>query len=84
MGAWLSYGLGSLADNLPTFVVLPDPKGLPYNAKGNFTSGFLPQSHQGTILEPARRGRFPICFRPPQPASSRPRASARGSRCSRG
>ena len=41
MGAWLSYGLGSLSDNLPCFVVLPDPKGLPYNAKGNFTSGFL-------------------------------------------
>ena len=39
MGAWLSYGLGSLRDNLPTFVVLPDPKGLPYNAKGNFTVG---------------------------------------------
>jgi len=28
-------------DNLPTFVVLPDPRGLPYNQKGNFTSGFL-------------------------------------------
>ena len=51
LGAWLSYGLGSLADNLPTFVVLPDPKGLPYNAKGNFTSGFLPMSHQGTIID---------------------------------
>jgi len=41
MGAWLSYGLGSLTDNLPTFVVLPDSKGLPYNQKGNFSSGFL-------------------------------------------
>ncbi len=51
MGAWLSYGLGSLGDNLPTFVVLPDPRGLPYNAKGNFTSGFLPISHQGVILD---------------------------------
>ena len=51
LGAWLSYGLGSLVDNLPTFVVLPDPRGLPYNAKGNFTAGFLPQSHQGTILD---------------------------------
>ena len=29
MGAWLSYGLGRLTDNLPTFVVLPDPRGLP-------------------------------------------------------
>jgi hypothetical protein len=51
MGSWLSYGLGSLSDNLPTFIVLPDPRGLPYNGKGNFTAGFLPMSHQGTILD---------------------------------
>jgi Protein of unknown function (DUF1501) len=65
MGAWLSYGLGSLVDNLPTFVVLPDPKGLPYNAKGNFTSGFLPQSHQGTILEAGSPRPIPDLFPPP-------------------
>ncbi len=51
LGAWVSYGLGALGDNLPTFVVLPDPKGLPYNAKGNFTAGFLPMTHQGTIID---------------------------------
>src|SRR3984957_2588220 len=45
MGAWLSYGLGSIANNLPTFVVLPDPKGLPYNAKGNFTAGVFAPAH---------------------------------------
>jgi hypothetical protein len=50
LGAWLSYGLGRLTDNLPTFVVLPDGRGLPYNQKGNFTAGFLPIRHQGTIL----------------------------------
>ena len=50
MGAWISYGLGSLTDNLPTFVVLPDPKGLPYNQKANFGAGFLPVKHQGTII----------------------------------
>jgi hypothetical protein len=50
MGAWLSYGLGRLTDNLPTFVVLPDARGLPYNQKGNFTAGFLPMAHAGTIL----------------------------------
>jgi Protein of unknown function (DUF1501) len=49
-GAWISYGLGSLTDNLPTFVVLPDARGLPYNQKGNFSSGFLSARHQGTIL----------------------------------
>jgi len=51
MGAWLSYGLGMLKDNLPTFVVLPDVRGLPYNQKGNFSAGFLPQNHQGVILQ---------------------------------
>jgi len=50
MGAWLSYGLGRLSDNLPTFVVLPDARGLPYNQKGNFTAGFLPVAHAATIL----------------------------------
>lgn len=50
MGSWMSYGLGRLNDNLPTFVVLPDSRGLPYNGKGNFSSGFLPITHQGTIL----------------------------------
>src|SRR5260221_594383 len=53
LGAWISYGLGSLSDNLPTFVVMPDPKGLPYNQKGNFSSGFLPVAHQGTIINPS-------------------------------
>ena len=51
-GAWMSYGLGSLTDNLPTFVVLPDPRGLPYNNAGNFSPGFLPVAHQGTIIKP--------------------------------
>lgn len=50
LGAWISYGLGQLTDNLPTFVVLPDARGLPYNQKGNFSPGFLPATHQGTIL----------------------------------
>jgi hypothetical protein len=51
MGAWISYALGGLSDNLPTFVVLPDARGYPYNQKGNFTSGFLPVTHQGVIIK---------------------------------
>lgn len=50
LGSWLSYGLGSLTDNLPTFVVLPDGRGLPYNQTGNFSAGFLPARHQGTTF----------------------------------
>ncbi|MEX2673771.1 MAG: DUF1501 domain-containing protein [Phycisphaeraceae bacterium] len=54
MGAWVSYGLGSVNDNLPAFVVLPDPAGLPYNNRGNFESGFLPVRHQGMLVRPHR------------------------------
>jgi hypothetical protein len=53
MGAWISYALGSLSDNLPTFVVLPDARGLPYNNLGNFSSGFLPVAHAGTVIKPS-------------------------------
>lgn len=52
-GAWVSYGLGRLTDNLPTFVVLPDPRGLPYNGMGDFSAGFLPAIHQGTVINPS-------------------------------
>ena len=52
MGAWISYALGSLTENLPAFVVLPDPRGLPYNNAGNFSSAFLPMAHQGVIVKP--------------------------------
>ncbi len=64
LGAWLSYGLGTLGENLPTFVVLPDPKGLPYNAKGNFSAGFLPMAHQGTIIDPSAPRPIPDLFPP--------------------
>jgi hypothetical protein len=53
MGAWISYALGSLSDNLPTFVVLPDARGLPYNNLGNFSSAFLPVAHAGTVIKPS-------------------------------
>ncbi len=65
MGAWLSYGLGRLTDNLPTFVVLPDARGLPYNQKGNFGAGFLPVAHAGTILNAS--GNPPIPDLAPSP-----------------
>lgn len=49
MGAWLSYGLGTENENLPSFVVLPDSRGIPNAAGGSFnwTNGFLPAQHQG-------------------------------------
>ena len=53
MGAWVSYGLGRLTDNLPAFVVLPDPRGFPPNGPRNWSAGFLPAEHQGTLLRPS-------------------------------
>src|SRR5207253_9838960 len=52
MGAWISYALGSLSDNLPSFVVLPDSRGLPYNQTGNFSAGFFPMAPQGLVIKP--------------------------------
>lgn len=52
MGCWVSYGLGSLNDNLPTFVVLPDHRGLASNGTKNWDTAFLPAQHQGTVIYP--------------------------------
>ena len=50
MGCWVSYALGSMNDNLPTFVVLPDRRGFASNGPKNWGSAFLPASHQGTMI----------------------------------
>ena len=50
MGAWISYALGSSNDNLPTLVVLPDVRGYPPNGPANWSSGFLPATHQATMI----------------------------------
>ncbi|MEZ5944793.1 MAG: DUF1501 domain-containing protein [Planctomycetaceae bacterium] len=78
LGAWLSYGLGSLTDNLPTFVVLPDAKGLPYNQKASFSSGFLPAIHQGTVIDAAAPQPVPFLTPESQFASFSPDAGKQG------
>ena len=55
MGAWVSYGLGRLTDNLPAFVVLPDHRGLASNGTKNWDSAFLPAQHQGTVIYPGTK-----------------------------
>jgi hypothetical protein len=47
MGAWASYALGSEADDLPAFVAIPDPRGVPQSGPNNWASGFLPAVFQG-------------------------------------
>lgn len=52
-GAWVSYALGSLNENLPVFVVLPDPRGVPPNGPANWSNGFLPAAHQAMVIQPS-------------------------------
>lgn len=54
MGSWISYALGSINENLPTFVVLPDHRGFASNGPKNWGSAFLPASSQGTTIFPQR------------------------------
>jgi hypothetical protein len=48
LGSWVAYGLGSENQNLPAYVVLDDPLGLPINGIENWQAGFLPPQFQGT------------------------------------
>ena len=50
LGSWLSYGLGSETDELPSFVVIPDARGVPAGGTINWTNGFLPARHQGVAF----------------------------------
>jgi hypothetical protein len=52
LGAWTVYGLGSENQNLPAYVVLSDPLGMPKNGARNWTAGFLPPVYQGTQFRP--------------------------------
>ena len=57
LGAWATYGLGTENQNLPAFVVLPDPGGWPKGGAPAWGNGYLPATYQGTIL---RGGESPI------------------------
>ncbi|MDB4439417.1 DUF1501 domain-containing protein [Planctomicrobium sp.] len=48
MGAWVTYGLGSENQDLPAFVAIPDPRGVPQASVNNWGPGFLPAVFQGT------------------------------------
>jgi len=50
MGSWLSYGLGSENESLPSFVVMTDPRGGPISGPSNWTAGYMPAAYQGTLF----------------------------------
>lgn len=57
LGSWVTYALGSENQNLPSYVAIPDPRGVPQNGSNNWGPGFLPAAFQGTTLsskEPVR------------------------------
>ena len=64
MGAWISYGLGTLTEELPSFVVLPDARGFAPNGPGNHSAGFLPAQHQGTMIRAGRQNPIHDLFPP--------------------
>lgn len=49
-GSWVTYGLGSECENLPAYVVLSDPGGLPIDGNRNWSAGWLPAVYQGTAF----------------------------------
>ncbi|MEM9158158.1 MAG: DUF1501 domain-containing protein [Verrucomicrobiota bacterium] len=53
IGAWVSYALGTENQDLPAFVAINDPRGMPRSAKNNWGNGFLPASFQGTNFSAA-------------------------------
>lgn len=64
MGSWVTYGLGSETDNLPTFVVLPDARGFGPGGPKNWGAGFLPSNYQGTLIQPAKANPIADLFPP--------------------
>jgi hypothetical protein len=50
MGSWVNYGLGSINQNLPGYVVMLDKTGGPISGAKNWTSGYMPASYQGTVF----------------------------------
>jgi hypothetical protein len=53
-GSWALYGLGSLSRDLPAYVVLADPGGLPIDGVRNWSAGWLPAMYQGTAFRPGK------------------------------
>ena len=68
VGSWITYGLGSMSDDLPGYVVMLDPRGGPTGGAPNWSSGYMPAAYQGT---PIRTAGAPILHLEPPPGSDR-------------
>ncbi len=52
LGSWATYGLGTMNQNLPGYVVIMDKRGGPISGEPNWSSGFMPATYQGTLFRP--------------------------------
>ncbi|MBI3465200.1 MAG: DUF1501 domain-containing protein [Planctomycetes bacterium] len=68
LGSWINYGLGTVNENLPGFVVMLDPTGGPISGAKNWSSGYMPAIYQGTIM---RSQGAPIIDLQPQAGATR-------------
>jgi hypothetical protein len=50
LGSWVNYGLGSVNENFPGFVVMLDKTGGPISGPKNWSSGYMPAAYQGTVI----------------------------------
>ena len=73
VGCWVTYALGSECDDLPAFVAIPDPRGVPQSASNHWNSAFLPAAFQGTAFNADKP--IPNLARPPQISESAERRS---------
>ena len=63
LGSWINYGLGTLNQNLPGFVVMLDPRGGPISGAKNWSSGYMPATYQATVMR--SRGKPILDLTPP-------------------
>jgi hypothetical protein len=73
IGSWVTYGLGSESENLPAYVVMPQPEGTPEGGTPMWSAGFLPAVYQGTLLRP---GASPVLHLKPPEGMTRERQRA--------
>jgi hypothetical protein len=67
LGSWMNYGLGTVNENLPGFVVMLDPRGGPISGAKNWSSGYMPASYQATVMR--SKGEPILDLKPPQDVS---------------
>ena len=76
LGSWVGYGLGTENQDLPAFVVLPDPGGGIKGGPPAYGAGFLPASYQGTVDAAGARARSSTSARPGRPPTPSSAASS--------